>query len=344
MKHLELHILQSVPFSCLNRDDLGSPKSGFFGGVKRARISSQCWKRAIRQYAHELDSQHFQGNRTRLIISPLEQALRAKGVTDSIKVAQNLAKEIAKLDDKNNLKTKTIFFTSPQEIENLASAYLEKQDEKDALKTLKKVKWCDAADIALFGRMVAQDKSLTVEAASMFSHALSTHRADSESDFFVAVDDSQPDEESGTGMMGTVEFQSATYYRFVALNLDMLGDENHLACLTDAERVDVIRTFIKATLLAMPTARKNSMNGDTLPVYVLGIVREKGHPIQLVNAFEKPVLGGREGIVNASIKALKNEHEMLKSRWGINADAEFELGPDSNLSFSDFVEGIASNV
>ena len=145
-------------------------------------------------------------------------------------------------------------------------------------------------------------------------------------------------------MMGTVEFQSATYYRFVALNLDMLGDENHLACLTDAERVDVIRTFIKATLLAMPTARKNSMNGDTLPVYVLGIVREKGHPIQLVNAFEKPVLGGREGIVNASIKALKNEHEMLKSRWDINADAEFELGPDSNLSFSDFVEGIASNV
>ena len=66
MKHLELHILQSVPFSCLNRDDLGSPKTGYFGGVKRARVSSQCWKRAIRLYANELDGARFQGRRSRI--------------------------------------------------------------------------------------------------------------------------------------------------------------------------------------------------------------------------------------------------------------------------------------
>ena len=49
MKHLELHIIQSVPVACLNRDDLNSPKTAVFGGVQRARVSSQSWKRAIRE-------------------------------------------------------------------------------------------------------------------------------------------------------------------------------------------------------------------------------------------------------------------------------------------------------
>ena len=51
MKHLELHIIQSVPVACLNRDDLNSPKTAVFGGVQRARVSSQSWKRAIREMA-----------------------------------------------------------------------------------------------------------------------------------------------------------------------------------------------------------------------------------------------------------------------------------------------------
>ena len=51
MKLIELHILQSFPVSCLNRDDVGAPKSATFGGVNRARISSQCLKRAIRELA-----------------------------------------------------------------------------------------------------------------------------------------------------------------------------------------------------------------------------------------------------------------------------------------------------
>ena len=56
MKHLELHIIQSVPVACLNRDDLNSPKTAIFGGVQQARVSSQSWKRAIREMAEkELD-------------------------------------------------------------------------------------------------------------------------------------------------------------------------------------------------------------------------------------------------------------------------------------------------
>ena len=83
----------------------------------------------------------------------------------------------------------------------------------------------DAADISIFGRMVANDHSLTVEAASMFSHALSTHKVDNEIDFFSAVDDLQTKDESGAGITSTLEFNSATYYRFAALNLDMLAND-----------------------------------------------------------------------------------------------------------------------
>ena len=166
--------------------------------------------------------------------------------------------------------------------------------------------------------MVANDHSLTVEAAAMFSHALSTHKADNEIDFFAAVDDLQPKEESGAGMTGTLEFNSATYYRFAALNLDMLADAGHLASLTLEERKAVVRTFVEATIKAIPGARKNTMNGNTLPVFVLGVVREKGHPVQLVNAFENPVRPN-QGYATKSVELLKAEYKKLKDTWGVEA-------------------------
>ena len=61
MKHLELHVIQSVPVACLNRDDLNSPKTAIFGGVQRARVSSQSWKRAIREMAKEMQPDSFKG-------------------------------------------------------------------------------------------------------------------------------------------------------------------------------------------------------------------------------------------------------------------------------------------
>ena len=115
----------------------------------------------------------------------------------------------------------------------------------------------DAADIALFGRMIANDANLNIEGAAMFSHALCTHKADNEIDFFTAVDDLQNDEESGAGMMGTLEFNSATYYRFAALNLDQL--KTNLAAMTPEQRKEVVETFIKATLTAMPSACRRRM-------------------------------------------------------------------------------------
>ncbi len=341
MKHLELHIIQSVPVACLNRDDLNSPKTAIFGGVQRARVSSQSWKRAIREMAKELSPALFKGERTRLMFEPLLEEMKAAGLSAS--EAEDGAKKIVdalvKLDSKSNDKVKstTLYFMSPLELKTLAKSYAETKDVKKALKAVDAGVLKDAADISIFGRMVANDHSLTVEAASMFSHALSTHKVDNEIDFFAAVDDLQPKEETGAGMTSTLEFNSATFYRFAALNLDMLADKEHLGGMTSDERKRVVRTFVESTIKAMPGARKNTMNGNTLPTYVLGVVREKGHPIQLVNAFENAVRPS-SGYSTKSVDLLKAEYLNLKKTWSLNAVMEKAI-PEVNMhEFLDEVE------
>jgi len=340
MKHLELHIIQSVPVACLNRDDLNSPKTAIFGGVQRARVSSQSWKRAVREMAKEIAPDLFKGERTRLLYDPLVKAMSAAGLstTEADDGARKIIDELVKLDSKSKDKVKstTMYFMSPLEVETLAKAYSEVKDVKKAIKAIDAKALKDAADIALFGRMVASDKSLSVEAASMFSHALSTHKADNEIDFFSAVDDLQPKEESGAGITSTLEFNSATYYRFAALNLDMLADVEHLGSLSKGDREVIVKTFAEATIKAIPGARKNTMNANTLPVYVLGVVREKGHPIQLVNAFENPVRPA-QGYSTKSVELLKAEYAKLKETWGVEAVFEKSI-PDVGLkSFLDEV-------
>ncbi|MGA2034041.1 MAG: type I-E CRISPR-associated protein Cas7/Cse4/CasC [Thermoguttaceae bacterium] len=402
MKHLELHIIQSVPVACLNRDDLNSPKTAVFGGVQRARVSSQSWKRAIREMMAEKDFDtrgQFKGQRSRLFIEKINELLTAVGEAETTAKALSLCAGhyLAKIDPKHEGKVKTLMFLSPLEYEvfkkllhsledpdkqkladavsRVDTAKLASEDdaEDDAeeettakqnkgdkklspkaftkvvegvLKKLVKKAFKDeglpkdAADIALFGRMVANDHSLTVEAAGMFSHALSTHKADNEIDFFAAVDDLQSKEESGAGMTGTLEFNSATYYRFAALNLDMLADAGHLASMTLEERQAVVRTFVEATIKAIPGARRYTMNGNTLPDFVLGVVREKGHPVQLVNAFENP-LRSNQGYAAESVKRLKAEYEKLKSTWGIEAVLEKEI---PEMSLPSFLEEVVKHV
>lgn len=349
MKLIELHILQSFPVSCLNRDDVGAPKTAVFGGTTRARISSQCLKRAIRELAREMSPTLFAGNRSRLIIEPLAKALRSHGVAEpkATEIAKQVGDYLATLDEaaekKGTLKVKTLMFLSPAEVDAIAKALAAivrkdpeaKDFEKAVAKACKSAALKDAADIAIFGRMVASDHSLTLEGAGLFSHALSTHKADNDIDFFSAVDDLQPQEEAGAGMTGTLEFTSACYYRYAALNLDLLWNgkkdrPGHLEILSVEERKNVVDTFLRATILAVPGARKNSMNAHTLPGYVLGIVKEKGQPLQLVNAFESPVKSTGDGLLQRSIEVLKDHHEQLKKTWNIQTAKEVTI-PDVSL-------------
>jgi CRISPR system Cascade subunit CasC len=334
MRHIELHILQSFPVSCLNRDDLNSPKTAIFGGVQRARVSSQCWKRAVREAAKEELPSFFHGKRGRLFIEPMKNALLKEGYdeTKSLEVAKEFGEYLAKFDadaEKKGgiLRVKTAFFTTQKEILKLAKAYKDKGEVKKAIKELAPEDLKDAADISLFGRMVANDHTLTIEGSAMFSHALSTHKVENEIDYFSAMED-WPNDDAGAAMTSTLEFNSATYYRFAALNLDMLFDKDHLACLDSKERKDVVKAFVKATLQAVPIARKNSMNGNVPPSYVLCILREKGHPVQLVNAFEEPIQS-KNGIVKMSIEAMEKEYKNIKETWGLGG-VEVKM-PGENL-------------
>ncbi len=354
MKLIELHILQSFPVSCLNRDDVGAPKQADFGGVSRARISSQCLKRAIREQAQELSPKLFAGHRSRLIIEPLAKALQKYRLaeTKATEIAKQVGDYLATSDDaaekKGILKVKTLMFLSPAEVDAIAKALAEivKKDpkakdlEKAVAKACKSAALKDAADIAIFGRMVASDHSLTLEGAGLFSHALSTHKADNDIDFFSAVDDLQKAEEAGAGMTGTLEFNSATYYRYAGLNLDLLANADHLGALSPSERKQVVETFLRAAILAVPGARMNSMNAHTLPAYVLGLFKDKGQPLQLINAFEEPVVS-KKGLAAVSIAALKQHHEQLKETWGIKPALEVAI-PDKPLN--DFCKEIISHV
>ena len=332
MKLIELHILQSFPVSCLNRDDVGSPKSATFGGVQRARISSQSLKRAVRMLARE-ESEAFSGIRSRFLLEPFTKAL-IEAELDEGKAAESaklICEAFSTIDKKNPDQVTTAVFLSPDEIRQVAKAVAEGKEPKQAIK---KVDRLDAADIALFGRMVANDASVNVEGAALFSHALSTHSASNEIDFFSSVDDLKSDaEDSGASMIGTLEFNSATYYRYTAINLDQFSDEKNLGKLSTEQRKEILKDFIRATLTAVPGARRNSMNAATLPFEVLGIRKSKGQPLQLVNAFEEPVKANGKGLQASSLAAMKGHLETLERTWGPLGDKFWltEMGLDAFL-------------
>lgn len=330
MNLIELHMLQSFPVNCLNRDQFGSPKSTVFGGVPRARISSQCWKRAVRLMARE-ESEMFSGTRSKYFLDQLNKILLESGKSE--KEADTIARDIVnaakiKIDKQNTVKN--LFYFSQLELEAAVRAYLECAEEKKraaaAVKELTRVVR-DGVDISFFGRMVA-DSDLTLEGAAMFSHAISVNRVDNDLDFFTAVDDLKPKEKTGSAHMGDIEFNTACYYRYVALNLDLLADQDHLSALSQEDRKSAVATFLRACAMATPDARKNSMLANTLPGFILGIAR-RGAPLSLANAFETPVKGVSP-LTKAKEEMLKHWTN-LKELYGISTEREAIL-PEKPLN------------
>jgi len=344
MKTIELHLLQSFPFTCLNRDDVGAPKTAYFGGVQRARVSSQCWKRAIRERAFELAPEYFAGKRGHYHAEKLRDELVKLGFEKEI--AQGYARAaleaLVGVDKKEGKegRTKVALYLTPLELSSIAQAIVSmapsdqnKIDGKIVSKAIKEAKRRDFFDVAAFGRMVADDPSLTLEGAALVSHALSTHEVANEVDFFSAVDDTQPLDAAGAGHIGSLEASSACYYRYVGLNLDLLfGDEAHLKKVDVADRRLALEVFLRAVVEAVPHARKNSMFGFTLPQCATALVR-RGQPLSLVNAFEVPVRIERGGgYVQPSCKAMVKHYEELDKTYGVFQGAKkFELGSDKPL-------------
>ena len=310
MKLLELHILQSYPVSCLNRDDLNSPKTAMFGGQQRARISSQCYKRAIRMLAKEILPSYFQGIRTKKELENLFSSEFTKMGLDP-KESKNKAKEII---GNNILGKDTCVFISPTEISGIAKAFLEGITYDWRLSIDK------AADIALFGRMLANAPNANIEAASLFAHAISTHKVNNEIDFFSAIDDISQDQ--GGAHIGMNEFNSAVYYRYAGLNLDLL--KRNLGNVSKATLDSIVKAFCEATILAVPHARETTMNAATLPGYAKIVCRDKGSPLQVINAFEKGI-SSKDGYLQPSIEALESHWSEKSQFFGINPNLEITI-------------------
>ena len=367
---LEFHILQSFPVSCLNRDDLGSPKSALIGGVPRARVSSQCWKRAVRMQMHELGCPT--AKRTKYVAGVIAEKCAALGATAEqasacgefaakvldlgLKKAKEELGKKKKQDEQLELSTiaeesgtdfrsATIFFISDAESAAIANYYKEKNfeiKEKDDI-----VKICksgfnpahDGADIALFGRMAANAVELNVEAAAAFAHAISIHRVNAEFDYFTAVDDCRKEEETGSGHLGTLEFNSATYYRYVSLDLGQLA-----ATLNTDEINSIVECFTKALFLAVPAARQATMSAACPWNYAIVTVR-KGQRLQL--PFTKTVAVTRENpdMVSAGIAAMKREFEAVEKLYGSLFGEIYRTEVGSGLTgIDDLLKGISETI
>jgi CRISPR system Cascade subunit CasC len=333
--NVELHILQNFPPANLNRDDTGTPKDCEFGGVRRARISSQCIKRSIRKsstFEKALDDRI--GLRTKRAAGRVAELLQDEHdlkEDEANLLARSALDELASLSGEE--ETKVLYYAAPEELRDLASTLANAGVDLDALadKTKSQRKkavreavndfvdthrgWARSVDIALFGRMLAEKPEMNLEAACQVAHAISTNRVSMEFDFYTAVDDLKEKEETGAGMMGTTGYNSSCFYRY------MLVDVDHLARNlspdvdpTDASRElahDGVEAFLRAAVSAIPTGMQTSFAAQTPPQFVLAVVRpEDSMPMSLVNAFEEPAQPTDEGSL------VQNSIQKIDQHWG----------------------------
>jgi CRISPR system Cascade subunit CasC len=334
---VELHLLQNFAPSNLNRDDTGSPKECEFGGYRRARISSQCFKRAIRMRFKTMLAENETATRSRLVVEQkvLPILVELDHEREQARAVVERALSAVKLAVDKEGKTEYLLFLSPSEIARFAdvchrnfdvllkAASKETTSKEAGGKRTKKEARAEvpaevrsaveaifdggkAADLALFGRMLADLPEKNIDAAAQVAHAISTNRVSPEFDYFTAVDDLNPKEQTGAGMLGTVEFNSACFYRYS--NVDLAQLTANLKNDPDLAR-RTLESFIRSTVDAVPSGKQNSMAAHNPPSFILAVVRESG-PWSLANAFLNPVRPDSDGDL------VKNSIRQLDQYWG----------------------------
>lgn len=334
--YVDIHVLQTLPPSNPNRDDTGAPKSASYGGVRRMRISSQAVKRATRK---DFEAQLPEGNRgirTKLIVELLAEEIVQRDATladSAAGLAEMALTEIGfKLKEPRSKTTKEmtetqlkeagfLVFISAKQLAHIAEAVLSvaaEPDPKKAFKALKPKNLVDidhSVDIALFGRMVAEPNGLNVDAACQVAHALGVGAVESEFDYYTAVDDYKnldDEADEGAGMIGTIEFASATLYRYATINLQLLQENLGSQEVAD----EAVKLFVDSFVRSMPTGKVTTFANRTLPDAVLIQVRDD-QPISLVGAFEAPVRADQQGFVKPAIEELVKYERGMREGVGL---------------------------
>ena len=351
--YLDIHALQSVPPSCINRDDTGSPKTARFGGVLLARVSSQAWKKAIRdQFAITLDATDL-GQRTQYAVQAVSEAIRMldssipeedalKKAKDILEKALNKSKSKVKYDSIDSYKQKTLLFIGAAEIDALARLALDDGiDKREISKTAKQImhfgKNPTAIDIALFGRMVATDPVLNVDAAAQVAHALGIGNAQVEFDYFTALDDRSREDSAGAGHINTTEYLSAIFYRYATVDVYHLYENLGSSAATQR----AIEAFCTAFVRSMPTGKQNTFANRTLPAAVIMQLRDT-QPVSLVNAFERPVYAqGNKSQTQIACERLVEQERFVDEAFGTKPQRTFAIvaSPDATA-----IEGMADEM
>lgn len=320
--YVDFHIIQTVPPSCVNRDDTNSPKTAMYGGTRRARVSSQAWKKATRDMFME------KGMRTKGIYAIVAEKITSLNPRMSEEDAKKKAEKIIKaanisLNDKDGFKTGALFFMSPKQAEELALLALKDNFDKKAAQAALNAN--PTIDIALFGRMVADDPTLNIDACCQVAHAISTHKTETEFDFFTAIDDCSPSDNAGAGMMGTVEFNSSTLYRYATIAVhdlkEQLGNKDVTAY--------AVQEFARAFITSMPTGKQNTFANRTLPDHVLVTIRQD-QPVNLAGAFENAVKGNN-GYVEQSMERLNAYTKKVYENYSGEPEQTYIIGNGLNL-------------
>lgn len=331
--YVDIHTLQSMPPSNINRDDTGAPKSAEVGGTRRGRISSQAKKHVMRDLMRASLPADKYGVRTKDVVDHLAAVIREQDETveeaEALALAESAftAAGIKIQDKKQSAAAKKanegkpagrqagyLMFVSNQQYQTLATQLLEDRAAGEPLdKKLYKslLKENNSIDLGLMGRMVADDVDLRVDSAVQVAHLLSVNAVEIEADYYTAVDDQREEAaESGAGMIGTIEFNSATYYGYANVNANQL-----LKNLGDAEvTVEALRQFVSTFIASVPTGKSNTFANQTLPEAVMIVVRSD-RPVSYAGAYEDAIVSER-GYVQEATKRLADAHKDLTEMYG----------------------------
>ncbi|AYD89829.1 type I-E CRISPR-associated protein Cas7/Cse4/CasC [Actinomyces lilanjuaniae] len=300
---IDIHALQSLPPSNINRDDTGAPKSAVFGGAVRQRVSSQAWKRAIRKDFDSYLSKADLGTRSKRVVDLVakrvclldesysrETALKAAEAVFKAAGIKTVEPKVREDEEPRAPETGYLLFLSDRQVEQAARFILDNGGKAPSKKQAKDIlDQGHSIDVAMFGRMVADAPDYNVDAAVQVAHAIGVHESEPEFDYFTAVDDEvqRGGEETGAGMIGTIQMMSSTLYRFATIDVlslrENLGGDSE-ATLTAAS------SFLRSFIRSLPTGKITTFANNTLPELVYVTVRDD-RPVSLVNAFENPVRG-----------------------------------------------------
>lgn len=362
---VDFHALHTLPPSNINRDDTGAPKSGLFGGVVRQRVSSQAWKRAIRKdFETYLDPAQLgvRSKRTPQLIvkrmkelSPELGAAEAEARVDALFKAAKIKLHDEKPKDEEEPAGKVtgyLLFLSEQQISRAAEFLIENGNEKITKRNADAIlDGSHSVDIAMFGRMVADAPDYNVDAAVQVAHALGVHESEPEFDFFTAVDDVVEDEEeTGAGMLGTVQMMSSTLYRFASIDFESLA--SNLGSREAA--VEAATAFAKSFIRSLPTGKLNTFANWTMPELVYVTIRDD-RAVSLVNAFETPVdAAPGHSRRQAAAEALAAEATQIESMYGLAPAASWILAQDelaspfeghaNRVNFNDLLEQLSQQL